>query len=94
MFWNLFKKEDKTVTNEEELKDKLWEDADVSWFLVSNNLSVSEKHYSVQDLINIKKAITKGRKEEYERNRNELYRVLKTKYDFEPNDTKEGETNE
>lgn len=84
MFWNLFKSEEKKVTPEERLKKELWDDSDVTWFLVKNKLILNEDYYSTQDLINIKKAATKKKEKSKENNHKELYKVLKIEYDYEP----------
>ena len=89
MFWNLFKSEEKKVTPEERLKEELWDDSDVTWFLAKNKLILNEDYYSTQDLINIKKAAIKKKEKSKENNHKELYKVLEIEYDFEPNIAKE-----
>ena len=84
MFWNLFKFEEEKVAPEERLKEELWNDSDVTWFLAKNKLSLNEDYYSTQDLINIKKAATKKKEKSKENNHKELYKVLKIEYNYEP----------
>lgn len=95
MFDNLFKYKEKTstsMTKEETLKDEPWNDNDVTWFLCCNKLSINKNDYSIDDLINIKKAIDEKRKINTEENHKKLYEVLKSKCNYIPNS--EVESNE
>lgn len=87
MFDNLFKYKEKTstsMTKEETLKDELWNDNGVFLFLCRNRLSTNKNDYSIDDLINIKKAIEKKRKINTEENHKKLYEVLNNKCNYIP----------
>lgn len=77
MFDNLFKYKEKTSTKEEALKDELWNDYDVIWFLAKHHtLSLNKSDYSLNDLKRIKMASETDKKDRLDQHKANLNRIL------------------
>lgn len=78
MFDNLFKYKEKTSTKEEAeaLKDELWNDNDVIFFLAKHHLSLNESDYSLNDLKRIKMASEIDKKNRLNQHEADLNRIL------------------
>ncbi len=78
MFDNLFKYKEKTSTKEEAeaLKDELWNDNDVIFFLAKHHLSLNKSDYSLNDLKRIKMASEIDKKDRLNQHKADLNRIL------------------